>query len=423
MVSDTSSRAPSQHSQDQQHLRILMVAPQPFFRARGTPFSVVHRIRALCEAGHQVDLVTYPFGDDVDIDGLRTVRSARPPFVKDVKIGPSVAKLFLDVPLYFATRRMLRENNYDILHSHEEAAFFSVHLARRYGIKHIYDMHSSLPQQLRTFKSFDLKPIRGTFEALENHVLDTCDGVITICADLETVALARCGDTPHAMIENTGDDTRIFGRSAEQPRKDLGLEDRKIILYTGTFETYQGLDLLLDAMAQLAVSNPTAHLVMVGGRPTQIEAYRSRASELGISDRVTFVGMVDPLRIPAFLEAADVIASPRSRGTNTPLKIYGYMRSGKPLVATDLHTHTQTLTPDMACLVPPTPEGLADGIGRVLDDPDYAAELVRNAGAAGEERYSDAAYMAKVHDFYRQVLEHGGRQPELDPALPAASLS
>ncbi|MEM9592044.1 MAG: glycosyltransferase family 4 protein, partial [Pseudomonadota bacterium] len=150
--SDTTLSAPATNTQNQQKLRILMVAPQPFFRARGTPFSVVHRIRALCEAGHQVDLVTYPFGEDVQIEGLRTVRSARPPFVKDVKIGPSVAKLFLDVPLYFATRRMLKENNYDILHSHEEAAFFSVPLARRHGIKHVYDMHSSLPQQLRTFK-------------------------------------------------------------------------------------------------------------------------------------------------------------------------------------------------------------------------------------------------------------------------------
>lgn len=388
-------------------LRILMAAPQPFFRARGTPFSVVHRIRALCEAGHSVDLVTYPFGEDVSIDGLRIVRSAAPPFVKDVKIGPSLAKLLLDVPLYFTTRRLLRENRYDILHSHEEAAFFAVGLARRHGLKHVYDMHSSLPRQLRTFKSFDLKPIRAAFEALENRVLETCDGVITICADLETVALARCGDTPHAMIENTGDDTRIFGRSDERPREDLRLEDRRIILYTGTFETYQGLDLLLGAMARIADSHPTAHLVMVGGRPAQIDRYRDEARALGVADRVTFVGMVDPLRIPAFLEAADVIASPRSRGGNTPLKIYGYMRSGRPLVATDLHTHTQTLDADMACLTPASAEGFAAGLARVLDDPDYAKRLAENAGDRAAERYSDDAYMARVRDFYRDVLERG----------------
>ena len=45
-----------------------MIAPQPFFRARGTPFSVLHRIRALVLLGHSVDLVTYPFGEPVPLD-------------------------------------------------------------------------------------------------------------------------------------------------------------------------------------------------------------------------------------------------------------------------------------------------------------------------------------------------------------------
>lgn len=385
-------------------LRILMIAPQPFFRARGTPFSVLHRIRALCAAGHSVDLVTYPFGEDVEIEGLRIIRSARPFFVSDVKIGPSAGKLLLDLPLYLRSRQLLRENTYDVLHSHEEAAFFSVDLARRYGIRHVYDMHSSLPQQLRTFKSFDLGPIRAAFESLENRVLETCDGVITICRDLQTIATARCGDTPHAMIENTGDDTRIFGAGDERPRHDLGLRDRQIILYTGTFETYQGLDLLLQAMARLSASHPRAHLLMVGGRPAQVETCRQVAASLGIADRVTFVGTVHPLRIPAFLDTADVIASPRSRGTNTPLKIYGYMRSRRPIVATDLHTHTQTLDEEIACLVPPDAAGLAAGLARVLDDPAYAAALADAAFERAAQSYSDAAYIAKVLNFYDAVL-------------------
>lgn len=417
MVAPSRESEHAQASEENAGLRILMVAPQPFFRARGTPFSVLHRIRALGEAGHRVDLVTYPFGEDVELPGLQIIRSPRPPLIHDVKIGPSLAKLILDLPLYFTTRRLLRENHYDILHSHEEAAFFAVDLARRHGLKHIYDMHSSLPQQLRTFKSFDLKPIRWVFETLENRVLETCDGVITICADLEDVALARCGDTPHAMIENTGDDTKIFGRGDENPRQELGLEDRQIILYTGTFETYQGLDLLLAAMTRLADTHPRAHLVMVGGRPPQVTHYQEMARNLGIEQRVSFVGMVNPLRIPAFLDCADVIASPRSRGTNTPLKIYGYMRAQRPLVATNLHTHTQTLDDSMACLVPATPEGLSEGIARVLDDPDYARQLADGALNRAEESYSDAGYLRKVHDLYRAVLEAGQPAKTANPAL------
>jgi hypothetical protein len=61
-------------------MRILMIAPEPFFEPRGTPFSEYHRIRALLDLGHTVDLVTYPFGKDVTLPGLRIFRAARPPF-------------------------------------------------------------------------------------------------------------------------------------------------------------------------------------------------------------------------------------------------------------------------------------------------------------------------------------------------------
>src|SRR5436190_13578852 len=83
-------------------MHILMIAPEPFFEPRGTPFSEYHRIRALLDLGHTVDLVTYPFGKDVSLPGLRIFRCARPPFVSRVKIGPSAAKLALDVTLAVA---------------------------------------------------------------------------------------------------------------------------------------------------------------------------------------------------------------------------------------------------------------------------------------------------------------------------------
>ena len=73
-----------------------MIAPEPFFEPRGTPFSEFHRIRALTALGHHVDLVTYPFGQDVALPGLRVFRSLRPPLVHRVKIGPSLAKIPLD---------------------------------------------------------------------------------------------------------------------------------------------------------------------------------------------------------------------------------------------------------------------------------------------------------------------------------------
>src|SRR6185436_2842931 len=95
-------------------MRILMIAPEPFFEPRGTPFSEYHRIRALLELGHTVDLITYPFGRDVTLPGLRVFRSLRPPFVNDIGIGPSWRKIPLDLALFAAVLRKAVTGSYDV---------------------------------------------------------------------------------------------------------------------------------------------------------------------------------------------------------------------------------------------------------------------------------------------------------------------
>ena len=88
-------------------LAILMIAPQPWFSPRGTPFSVLHRIKALSLLGHQVDLVTYHLGQDVDIENLTIYRAAKIPFINKIKIGPSKTKILLDLALYWRSKRLL----------------------------------------------------------------------------------------------------------------------------------------------------------------------------------------------------------------------------------------------------------------------------------------------------------------------------
>lgn len=357
------------------------------------------------EAGHFVDLITYPFGDDVEFPRFRITRSARVPFISDIRIGPSLAKLALDVPLYFATTHALAARKYDVLHTHEEAALFGAGLARKFGLLHVYDMHSSLPQQLSNFQAFNLSPIRTVFTRLEDYVLRNSDGVITICQDLADIVKERIGDLPHAMIENTGDDAKVFGTSRRNARQEFGLHDKKIVLYTGTLEPYQGVDILLNALSILVQHMPEAHLLIVGGRPEQIEEYRQQAASLSLAECVTFTGMVPPADIPSFIQCADVIASPRCSGTNTPLKIYGYMRTRRAIVATDLPTHTQTLDHSIAHLVAPEPAAFAQGLRDVLKDKGFREALADKAQRRAEEDFSDADYLKNVNSFYASVLQ------------------
>jgi glycosyltransferase involved in cell wall biosynthesis len=382
-----------------------MLAPQPFFEPRGTPFSEYHRIRALVELGHRVDLVTYPIGAGVDLPNLRIVRSARLPFVRKVAIGPSAAKLGLDLLLAAKVLRVARKGRYDAIHSHEEAGILGVWLSRRLGIPHLYDMHSSLPQQLANFRYTRSKLLRSAFEAMERRTVFGSRVVITICAELqETVKELGAGERA-ILIENVmgGDVEPVPGPGRSGVRQAWGIApDAPVALYTGTFEPYQGLDLLRDAAARLAATHPQARVVVVGGEPEQVVAAREAASRAGA--RMVFVGQRPPHEIPHFIEASDVLVSPRITGTNTPLKIYSYLRSGRPIVATDLLTHTQVLGPDTALLVPPEAGPFAEAVGRLFADPALAGRLAERAAAVARERYSRDAYVARTREAYERLM-------------------
>ncbi len=114
--------------------------------------------------------------------------------------------------------------------------------------------------------------------------------------------------------------------------------------------------------------------------------------------------------IPAYLDAATVLVSPRSTGTNTPLKIYQYLRSGRPIVATDLRTHTQVLSNEIAFLGAATAEGFADAMLRAARPIRRRRRRVGDrARALAETKYSDEAYISEDQAGRRSPVSPIGR--------------
>jgi len=396
-------------------VRILMIAPEPFFEPRGTPFSEFHRIRALTALGHQVDLVTYPFGQSVSMPGLRVFRSLRPPFVDHVKIGPSLAKIPLDALLALSAMRRAFSGRYDAIHSHEEAGLIGALLAMCLRVPHLYDMHSSLPQQLSNFAFSRSRVIKSVFLAIERFMIRQSRVVIVICPSLDETVKAIEPGARTVLIENApgSAEDEATPEGAAAVRRSLNLDgSTPIVLYTGTFEAYQGLDLLFAAMAIVRRTRPDARLVLAGGRADQVVKARGQAAAAGIEDVTLFAGERPAAEIPAYLLAADLLVSPRSRGTNTPLKLYQYLRSGKAIVATRLLTHTQVLSDETAILTGVTPQEYADGILAGLTDPARAAAIGRQARELAETKYSYAAYLEKTRQACAALM----------PAPPAGAV-
>ena len=224
-----------------------MIAPEPFFEPRGTPFSEFHRIRALTELGHQVDLVTYPFGHDVSMPGPARVpqpAAAVSPRREDRAVaGEAPARRAAD-----ADRRAPRlRRAYDAMHSHEEGGLIGVIVAALLRVPHLYDMHSSLPQQLTNFAFSRSRVIRALFLAIERLMIRRSRVVIVICPSLEETVRGIDPQAQTVLIENapgSAEDTATPGAGGGV-RRPFGFRAvTPVVLYTGTFEAYQGLDLL-----------------------------------------------------------------------------------------------------------------------------------------------------------------------------------
>ena len=399
-------------------MKILMISPQPFFEPRGTPISVYQRLEALSALGHEIDLITYHVGKDVEIPNLKIHRVRGLKMIQHVRIGPSRAKILLDLQIFFRAIRMLLTKRYDVIHSHEEAAFFSMFLARIFRTRHLYDMHSVLSKQLTNF-SFGNRPIFvKLFEFLERMVLKTCHAVVTVGPDLEQYVKSVGKNIRVVMIENIAlhaYQTPIQPEAVEEMKQKLNLEGRLPIVYTGTYERYQGLNMALECVGRVRDRYPNVKFIFVGAKVQQAQEWTEKASKLGLADHTLFLDVVSPEDSMIYLACASVLISPRLDGTSTPLKIYSYLHAEKPIIATSITSHTQVLTPDTALLVVPNHLAFADGILQVLGDPELAERLGKNAHQLARDKFGRQDYITKVNQIYKTLA------PKLEIEEPALS--
>jgi glycosyltransferase involved in cell wall biosynthesis len=134
-----------------------------------------------------------------------------------------------------------------------------------------------------------------------------------------------------------------------------------------------------------------------------VEEYRRRARQLGVAERTHFLGPRPNSLLGHFLRQADVLVSPRVKGDNTPMKIYSYLDSERPVLATRLRTHTQVLDDEIAFLVEPDPASMARGLATLLRDTELRELLAFRAKLKVEQFYGPEAFERKVNDFYGQL--------------------
>lgn len=383
-------------------MKILVLAPQPFFEQRGTPIAVRELLAVLSQQGYSLDVLTYHQGQNISLPDCRIHRLPRLPGIRDIRPGLTSKKLICDAVMVFKLIRMLRRQQWDIIHAVEESVFMALAAKLLFGVPYVYDMDSSLPNQI-VEKLGVLVPCRWLFRLFERLAIRHSVGVITVCRSLEEIATAHGPRVPVVRVEDTSLLTIVDPRPKLE--EEVFSADGLLIMYVGNLEKYQGIDLLLDAFVHVYHRNPHARLVVVGGNDREVESYGLRVSRYEVADRCFFLGPRPVEHLAEYLSAADILVSPRISGNNTPMKVYSYLASGTPVVATRLTTHTQVLTDDVAVLVDPDPLSMAHGIETLLENPSFAKQLGREAQEVVRRVYSSEVLRGKLTMFYEEISE------------------
>ena len=385
--------------------RVLLISSQPFFQWRGTPIRVSFNVRCLAELGFEVDLLTLPVGQDLDIAGVRVIRAPKLPFVKNIPIGPSPIKAVFDGILFFMALGLSMRHRYRVIHGIEDAAAVGAVVAALTGSRLIFEKHSD-PASYR--KGWLRNAVMWAYARVERFTARRADAVIATGPGLAEQVKSRFPGKPvHHIFDIPSSLCEADGEKRDQVRRELqSSEAEKLITYVGSFAVYQGVDLMFDAILAVVETEPLARFVIIGGTETEIAARRA-ALPGRAKAAVTFAGKIPPDELPNVLAASDILLSPRLAGINTPLKLLDYLKAGKAIVATDTEANRLILDDTMAVLVDPNPTAFADGIRQLLADDAKRTRLGEQGRRLTRERYNFDEFKKRLDRCYREVLSRG----------------
>ncbi len=382
-------------------MRILFLAPHPFYQDRGTPIAVNLMLQALSERGEEVDVLTYHEGRNVSYENVNIFRIPNLFFVKDVRPGFSGKKLICDIFMFLQTFSMLFKRRYDIVHAVEESVFMALTVKKIFRIPYIYDMDSSMAQQMVEKFSY-LALFSRIFAHAEKIAVKQSYAVVPVCDALAKTVREYDPNKKIVVLH----DIPLLDESRNNHclnfKKEFSIQGLTL-LYIGNLEIYQGIDLLLESFQKVLEKRHSVDLLIVGGMNADIKKYQNKCRHLRIASRVHFAGQKPIDQLAGYLRQADILVSPRIRGENTPMKIYSYLKSAKAILATDIYSHTQVLNNRVAALANPNTEEFTIAMIRLIENSELRTQLGEAGKKLVQDKYSYSAFKNTLNRLYNSV--------------------
>jgi 1,2-diacylglycerol 3-alpha-glucosyltransferase len=405
---------------------IAMVAACAFPANHGTPAAIKEMSEELARRGHSIRVVTYPLSHEIPITGVEIDRVAQVGSNRQVSVGPSYQRLAFDALLVFKLFQVVRRHKVEVIHAHNyEAALVGGFVGKLTGVPVIYNAINTMIGELPSFNFIRPRALAiGLAKVLDYVVPRMADMIIADTEELRSFILDKGVDPARVITIHSGVRPEMFaGADGSRVRDRFAAGHGPLIIYTGTFDDFQGLDYLMAAFKIVHERKPAASLLLVGSTINAAHSakYKRMAADLGFASRFAMTSCtLDEL--PDLLAAADVAVVPRPQSAGIPTKLLNYMAAGNAIVSfkqsATILRHRET-----ALLVEPaTAENFAQGILSLLDGPALAQRLRANVKSFVAGRFDWPSIAAKLEAVYAGLATKSPENiPRSEPDKPGVS--
>lgn len=298
-------------------------------------------------------------------------------------------------------RRVHARWPYDVVHAHMLVpdGWAAVRAVRDFGVPVLATAHRADVLDVPARGGAQREQVAEAVREVD-QIVAVSNAMRRACEDLATPR------RPIAVVPNGADARVFFPRDRATTRRELGLPvDERIVTFVGVLTPRKGIDTLIEAMGLLARKPAGAPLLVVAGIGELRESLEARARELGVADRVRFVGKVPHDDVPLWMAAGDVFCLP-SLSEGLPTVVCEAMACGRAVVATAVDG-TPEIVDDGATgllVAPRDPDGLAGALGRILADDERRAAFEAEALRRSKATYTWAANAGQHVGLYEALL-------------------
>ncbi|MFZ1289730.1 MAG: glycosyltransferase family 4 protein [Melioribacteraceae bacterium] len=388
-------------------MKVLHIAPTPFFADRGCHIRIFGEINALQENGAEVELSTYHLGRN--IEKINTNRTLNIPWYKQLSVGGSWHKLYMDFFLLIVSVIVAIKFKPLLIHGHlHEGALIAKitsWIVALGNIPVIFDVQGSLTGELKTYGLLNKNGfIYKIFFKIEKFICQLPDHIIC-SSNSNKKFIINDMNIPSENVTELIDgihSNNFIEKDENKLKKSLGINKEKVVVYSGSLESSKGVSYFVEAIPQILEKYNNVKFLVIG---YPVEKIKAKAEELKIDKSIIFLNKVNFFKLPEYLSIADIAVDPKvDKAGEGSGKIVNYMGAGLPVVCFDSLNNRNFFDESGVFAKSGDSNDLAEKILLLLNDEAKCKDLGKRNKIRVEKHFSWNTKGKELINIYKKVI-------------------